>query len=614
MIINPKDYTDYTEFQAAVLKALDEDGQIYVNKAEYDLDRSCEQEDYFINLLSYVDVTNENTVDIDLDENPFPGFEDYDPPVGAFPVYYVDGQFTAVENGPTYYNPGTSITLTDNIVGLNDDVPIGGLEVEVTLSFLEMDLDPISVTFVWIPVHTVTFPMLENYVGAVSITTNLPSAAAQPIFMEFGGGAISSAAYSAIQDYLVETQTSISPVDLWSETRESEDGAPDWFDSIVNYVVPDISGNGPYDGDSANYLGSDFYSADYRLLPTKHFQISTTTTTYNPALLGGVLTFNISKGINLDTYTYDVVDGDQFNPVTVTANRKAYADYEMSIYIVDIDGTPVQTFDVDFPDDDAVVSFQKSVTLDESYVGPLFAVATLQHAYNRHYVPAAGNTIPGLTFSVDPTLNTFEPGGGATVEMVVTPVAEGEYNSNPRYQTLSLSAQLYETEETTGAAVASESFFLTQPGFAAASGNSLLSLDLDIPLTYDKDAYWKFTVLPISFTYANNLDYAYPGTDVVQLSDIATVEYQVNGTAVQYWDPTQPDVAIDFVITPNDGVSLSDYNATVLLSNSGDSQYTPLTTVGQTDPLVSTYSFTPSDYTSNTEGVNFLLEISILAV
>ena len=117
MKINPNDYPSVVTRR----KALDQEWEfgtalpIYLNKVEYDLDRSCDARDYFIGVLTYQAEGNEMVL-----EDGYQGFTGYDNDMPD-PEYRItiDGTRTIgiVEAvGSNTYTPGTdvNITITDD--------------------------------------------------------------------------------------------------------------------------------------------------------------------------------------------------------------------------------------------------------------------------------------------------------------------------------------------------------------------------------------------------------------------------------------------------------------------------------------------------------------------
>lgn len=542
-MINPKDYTNYTEYLVDVLRALDTDGQVYVNKAEYDLDRTCDQEDYFINLLGYVDSNNENTTDINLDYNPFPGFETFDPPEGTFTIGYLNGLFTGYDGAtvPTSYVAGETVSIT--MQAINDNAPLDGLQITLTVTplFTFLDLAPIVVTFVYTaetPSVNVTFPV--NYAGPVTVTSVLTDAQSQPIIT------VPTGTVKDLGDY---TGPEALPV----------------FDTVLpaNWVVPNIDTvqtSPTFDiGALAEspFYGGEQANSDSRFDSRKFLSTVLGSEVYHPALNGATLSMTFDAETN--TYTYKPAGADTTTGAPKTLDRLVY-----NVRLQDEDGSPVAETVVDGPAKLAAEEFttgQESqivnLTLNDGFVGALFALITVEHAYNNVQIAATGNNVPGLTFSMAETngLCLWEPGDTVTVNIAVTSV-DGAYNDTPLYNTIIISVMAFDTSEATGSAV----YTLGLPQLIFP-GSAQGSFDLTTPSSgHDGDMWLSTVVFPSSIpSYINELNLYFDTSDPVQLNDIATVSLEYD-----YWDITQPDTAISLTIVMDDGFSEDDYIITLI--------------------------------------------------
>lgn len=569
-MINPKDYTNYTEYLVDVLRALDTDGQVYVNKAEYDLDRTCDQEDYFINLLGYVDSNNENTTDINLDYNPFPGFETFDPPEGTFTIGYLNGLFTGYDGttAPTSYVANETVSIT--MQGINENAPLDGLQITLTVTplFTFLDLTPIVVTFTYTaqtPSVDITFP--ANYAGPVTVTSVLTDAESQPIIT------VPTGTVKDLGDY---TGPDALPVFGTVEPANWVVPNVDTVQTSPTFDIGALADSPFYGGEQAN--------SNSRFDSRKFLSTVLGSEVYHPALNGATLSMTFDAETN--TYTYKPSNGDTTTGAPKTLDRLVY-----NVRLQDEDGSPVAETVVDGPAKLAAGEFTSgqesqivNLSLNDGFVGALFALITVEHAYNNVQIAESGNNISGLTFSMAETngLCLWEPGDTVTVNIAVTS-SDGAYNDTPLYESVLISVMAFDTSEATGSAVYGLGLHnLILPGSAQGT------LDLTIPSSGHDGDMWLSTVLyPGGFeNYANAVTLYFATEDPVPLNDIATVSLEYD-----YWDITQPDTAIALTIVMNDGFSEDDYLITLIQQS--DPQQLHNYEIGQ--PLALNYNIVPGN-------------------
>ena len=173
MKINPNDYPSV----ATRLKALDKEWEfgtalpIYLNKIEYDLDRSCDARDYFIGVLTYQAEDNEMVL-----EDGYQGFTGYDNDMPD-PEYRItiDGTRTIgiVEAvGSNTYTPGTNVNIT-----ITDD---SGSEALWSNSAVIVIRGYTASDFSGSPVVTKSFQLSNN---AASGTIAMPASATGEIYL-----------------------------------------------------------------------------------------------------------------------------------------------------------------------------------------------------------------------------------------------------------------------------------------------------------------------------------------------------------------------------------------------------------------------------------------------
>lgn len=574
-MINPKDYTNYTEYLVDVLRALDTNGQVYVNKAEYDLDRTCDQKDYFINLLGYVDSYNENTTDINLDYNPFPGFETYDPPEGTFSIGYLNGLFTGYDgaNAPTSYVANQTVSIP--LQAINDDAPLDGLQITVTVTplFTFLDLSPIVVTFTYTaqtPSVDVTFPF--NYLGPVTVSSVLTDAESQPIITVPTG---------TVQDLGDYTGPDALPV---FGTVVPADWVVPNLDTVQTSPVFDIG-----ELENSPFFGEEQVNANSRFDSRKFLSTVLGSEVYHPALNGATLSMTFNAETN--TYTYKPAGADTTTGAPKTLDRLVY-----NVRLQDEDGAPVAETVVDGPAKLAAGEFTSgqesqivNLSLNDGFEGALFALITVEHAYNNVQIAASGNNITGLTFSMAETngLCLWEPGDTVTVNIAVATI-DAAYNDTPLYQSVLVSFLAYATSDATGSAVYSLGTQNLQ-----LPGSALGSVDLTVPSSGHDGEMWLSTVLYPGGTesYINDVTVAFDTSNPVPLNDIATVTI-----AYDNWDISQPDTAIPLTIVMNDEFSETDYLITMTQVSQHPSLGNPVThTYVSGAPLALLYNILPSN-------------------
>ena len=577
MILNPKDYTDYTKFLSAVLLALQEEGQVYVNKVNYDLDRACDREDYMINLLNYVDVNNDNAEDINLDYNPFPGFEDYDPPASSFPVFYVTGLYTAIDPQVTSYNPGEPLDL--ELVGTNANAPLNDLQVGITVSFNNMDLEDVTTTWTYSSTGQtgIDFPTLESYVGPITVTTFLVDAESQPVILVYSGQAL-----SLPSDHTAPN--AIRTIDI----------RPPGSDIVTSQqVVPDMDGlTGITASDDGLFTSNNFYDAyNSRLAASKHLTATLGATTYSPALNGASLAVSIAKANT--PYTYTV------NGVEITGQPKPnLAYYDIQVSLEDEDHNPVGSVVINEP---AQNDYVQSIDLDNDFTGALYVVLSVTAARNEVFLPQDPVTGLSLSFGGTDQVTTWEPGETITITTLLA-TTDG-YNDLPVYSNLFLSLLGFPTSELSGSAVMSDTLNLTNPG----TGNFDTSFATGIT-EYDGPLYLKF-VQTIPGTVINSLFVYVASQEVVSITDFATVSFQYD-----YYDTTDLDTPITITLTSNDGTDLSQVFANISAFTTLPSS--PLTgnsiQIAVNSGLQTSYTITPSDLVSAGNLANIALQFEIL--
>jgi hypothetical protein len=427
MILLATDYSSTAELTAAIDTYLSNAADIYVTKATYDINRDCDQTDFFINVLHH-QVKNGYQ-----DRELYSGFDDYVTPPPVQAISYLNGFNTTYGTQPATYTEGSAVTIT--VISGNSDVQI--LNTDITLTF---GTEVFTVTAN--AQGTATFTFTPTTQGPVTVTSALSSAASNAIALGYHGVNVDTSTYSI-------DSTATYGYTLNSGILAVGDGDPGSATGSVN---------------AQDLIDALAMSEGNRLLFTKHATVEIGSLFYNPGV-GGSL-----------SYTITPVAGD-YTFGANTGQSKGIEDLSYNYAITDSDGAPQSTVSSLITHAANTLaadgSFTGTIPISAAFNNPLLVVFALNEAFNKAVITAANLTGLQATISAN---DSFEPG-----DTVVVTVSDGSGDANVTGSFLYLEG--YATSALTGTPL------VTTSGFVTATNAGTLSLA--IPSTLDQDLFLK---------------------------------------------------------------------------------------------------------------------------
>lgn len=111
MTWNPYDYDNDTQRATALVNRWKNGtSKVYLNRVKYDLERSCERRDHFIETAFYQTIDSVGW----FDNDGYLGFEDYTPPNPEYRLFLNGSETIGIieTTGNNSYSPGTTVSIT----------------------------------------------------------------------------------------------------------------------------------------------------------------------------------------------------------------------------------------------------------------------------------------------------------------------------------------------------------------------------------------------------------------------------------------------------------------------------------------------------------------------
>lgn len=528
MIIQPANYDTTAELLTALDEYLTGEGEVYINKLDYDLNRSCEQVDYFINILN-------RQVNSDFaDYVPTPGFEDYTPPVATFDIVYFDGSLTTYANTTATYSPGDTVTFS--VVGSDSTVDIVYYEVQVsivtsyntaitqtaTVTDDEQDAD-----------YSIAIP--ANWIGDATVTSIIANTRQEPIYYGL----------------------SESPYSYGTITQENAVGL---MGSLQNVLLGDLNTDGLIA--ASDLLIATGRNYEYRLRAHKHFTITPFTTSYDP--IASVKNFLYRIDPVIADYSFQTSSASD----TYSGQKKVLSDLSITGVVYE-DSSPLGSFTINPSAGSLNADGSLNQTLSIAATGgDVYVIFQAQSAVNSSTLPVIGaqatnNQIAVFFDSVGDTDGVVSPGEAEAFE-IYSIAGNGASAAAIAYSRTGLpllqsryKLQGYSTSDFSGDVVVEAEFSVEEPTNPGNSINLMHNQTVTVPSTHDRDIYWK----PVwSFLRYSNI------VLLEQLSDSVIDLANIGNLSVSdiYYDPSDADDQMTVSFTPDAGITAADYRITLL--------------------------------------------------
>lgn len=531
MIIQPANYDTTADYLTALDEYFVGEGEVYINKLDYDINRECERVDYFINILGY------QTKSDFADYEPTPGFDDYTPPAAQFNIYYYDGSLTTYQNTTATYTAGDTVTF--EVIGSDSNVNIVYYEIEITIS-TAFNTAITQVATVTDNDNDADYSIVipNDWIGDATVTSVIANTRQEPIYY-----ALSESPYSA------GTMTQAA--------------APGVSGSLNDRVIGDVDFDGLLTvADLLTVTGRNY---DFRLRAFHHISIVPTNSTYDP--ISGNQNFLFTIHPATEDYTWQTGSGN----AVLTGQKKDLTDLQIAVSYFE-GNTPMgqTTYNPTASQLNSDGSLSKTLVLtaDGDPVNVFFMVTRALNDASLPY-PSAGQATSnqfivtfGPGYGNDDHQDTFEPGNTqsfrvwANANLGVIPAAicwsrTGIDSLQSRYK-----LQGYATSDYSGDPVVSQEFLVSEPANPSTSINLMHVKSITLPATHDRDLYWK----PVwSFLRYSNLVF------LEQLSDSPIDLANIGNLSVSdpYYDPSDAQQQMSVTFTPDAGVTASDYEITL---------------------------------------------------
>lgn len=531
MIIQPANYDTTSEYLTALDEYFVGEGEVYINKLDYDLDRYCEQVDYFINTLGY-------QVKSDFaDYVPTPGFEDYNPPAAQFNIFYYDGSLTTYADTTATYTAGDTVTFA--VVGSQANVNIVYYEIEITIS-TAFNTAITQVATVTDDDNDADYSIVipNDWIGDATVTSVVANTRQEPVYY-----ALSESPYSA--------------------GTLTQEVAPGISGTLSDRVIGDIDADGLLTAsDLLTAIGRTY---DYRLRAFHHFSVEAQQTTYDP--IQSFQYWNYKLIPTNEDYSWQTGSGG----TVLSGERKSLEDLNITISWFEGNGTALGT-----------TSFTLTagqLNSDSEYEGELLLGAggdpvsiffmvtralneqTLQHPVINQ--PVSNQIFLSFDgFNQGDYVASFEPGDTRSFNTYVnsllgtntSPIC-WSYTDNDALQSR-YKIQGYSTSDFSGDVIVEQEFSVSIPPSVGNSASLMHQKTVTIPDTYDRDLFWK----PVwSYLRYSNLVY------LQQLSDSPIDLPNIGNLSVSdiYYDPSDTSHQMTVSFTPDPGVTASDYEITL---------------------------------------------------
>jgi hypothetical protein len=528
MIIQPANYDTTAELLTALDQYITGQGEVYINKLDYDLNRSCEQVDYFINIL------NRQVQSDFADYVPTPGFEDYTPPLATYNIEYFNGNLTTYTNTTTTYSPTDTVTFS--VVGSDSNVDIVYYEVQVSI----VTAYNVAIT------QTATVTATENdadysidipadWIGDATVTSIIANTRQEPIYYGL----------------------SESPYSFGTITQDNSVGFMGVLDAVL---LGDLNTDGLISQPDLLTATSRTYA--YRLAAHKHFSITPFNTTYDPISSVKSFLFRINP-VTAD-YSFQLSSLSD----TYTGQKKDLSDLSITGVIYE-DAAPLAQFTIN----PSAASLNADGSLDKTLNltavgGDVYIIFQANSAVNDSILPASydqatNNQVTVFFDGIGDIDGTVSPGDSesfkvyavANVGAQATPIAY-TLASNPLLQSR-YKLQGYATSDFTGDVIVEQEFSVEEPTSPGPTINLMHDQTVTVPSTHDRDIYWK----PVwSFLRYSNLVFLEQLSDSnVDLANIGNLSL-----STYYYDPSDADDSMTVSFTPDAGIDGANYRITLI--------------------------------------------------
>jgi len=512
MFFLPADYDTTTDLNVALDEYFSGASAIYIAKAEYDLHRDCDKQDFFINTLLY---TAKNGY---VDDPEDPGFDDYTPPVVTYDVVYYDGNFTTYQNTTATYSPGGTITF--EVIGVSDLSPITGYEVNAVISTQYGD-SASNIVLVNAEDNDAdfSFTIPNTYSGVITVTTALAGAITQAVKLGY----------------------SESPYSLG--TLESSDSVG-LVTTFPDVPLGDLNNDGLLAvADTLLHQGRTY---DFRLGAAKHLNVTLYTSEYNPLIPNNRVGFSISP-VTTDYSFQTLSSGPSYS-----GQKKGLADLTAKVLVSN--GSTVSTHSLDFTSLQANGTYVSSVNLSDDFDSTVALVFYVLEAKNTLTLPTSNQTatLSAASVWVNSTTTTtvdFEPSDVVNFRLN-EPASSGfiYYSLYSQVYNSTIKVEGYTSSDFSGVPEVSETISISVPD----NGGFMSSTAVTLPATVDRDLYFKTSW--VSQRVSNLIYFEAVSDTPVDLATVGSLSVSPN-----HWDPDDAAETITITFTANEGITASDY-------------------------------------------------------
>jgi len=516
MFFLPADYDTTTDLNVALDKYFSGAATIYIAKAEYDLHRDCDKQDFFINTLLY---TAKNGY---VDDPEDPGFEDYTPPVVTYDVVYYDGNFTTYQNTTATYSPGGTITF--EVIGVSELSPITGYEVNAVISTQYGD-SASNIVLVNTEDNDAdfSFTIPNTYSGVITVTTALSGAITEDVKLGY----------------------SESPYSLG--TLESSDSVG-LVTTFPDVPLGDLNDDGLIA--AADILIRSGRSYDFRLGAAKHLNVTLYTSEYNPLVPNNQVGFSISP-VTTD-YSFQTTSSSP----SYSGQKKELTDLTAKVIVSD--GATTSVYNLNFTSLQADGTYVSYVTLSNDFDSTAALVFYVLEANNTLTLLTSNQTATLSAASVwvnstDTTTVAFEPSDVVNFRLN-EPSSYGfiYYSLYSQVYNSTIKVEGYTSSDFSGAPEVSETICISEPD----NNGFMSSTAVTLPATVDRDLHFKTSWVS---QRVSNLIYLEAVSDTpVDLANIGSMSVSPN-----HWDPDDATETITITFTANSDVTASDYQMDV---------------------------------------------------
>jgi hypothetical protein len=354
-MLNYRNYDTISQFLAALVNRLSEQETVYLNRIGYALERNCQRRDYATNALGYL--THNGFPDTHL----YPGFDEYQPPLGTYNIVYQTDNFLVFGiDAPSTYSPGDVLTFS---VLQSGDYSIIGVPVLISAAGIDVTVTPNNSEFT----TQITIP--SDYIGTLVVSCSL-------------AGVPSNLIYTALEGNIFAT----TDVGFTPDVALAYNGS---YYPLVDYNNDGLVSN----SDQLTLL--TLLGTDYRLRADKHVQVSVASELYYPGLSGQTIDITVTPAEN----------------ATRTLDKLHYR-----VTITDANGSPYNSWEYEYGESEAD-SQTISAPIEVDFAGPLLVTVVVYEAYNSVAVAEL------LSQPVELSVSQDYAAPGDVVSLTITPDA-----------------------------------------------------------------------------------------------------------------------------------------------------------------------------------------------